>query len=329
MILKPEEAQLPNGKKVDIYWESVDIQEGKPIKASLAKELKLRDDKAMLNGEFIPFPDAFLFDPEWGMSQKMDGHRLIVQSLKYDRWQARDKSDIRTTTQISAYNRDGNYYTKDYFDLGHALKDISPNWILDGELVGGMYYLFDVLSSPQIPHKTLTQQPLTTRQTVAQRFVETLGSPVVKYVPLVTTGKLQVFEEMRAAGAEGVIFKKLDAPYQEGRNNNFIKCKFKHDVDCIVTDVGVDSKSNIELAFWDPQTQDLYPSRHYCSSLSGDGPIIRKGDIVKVNILYSTKDGKLAQPTFPLLRNDKKAEECTIDQLETTITTKDYFYDRY
>jgi len=118
--------------------------------------------------------------------------------------------------------------------------------------------------------------------------------------------------DMRRDNYEGLIFRQLDAPYREGRSKDLIKIKFRHTVDCVVTDLRRDKKANMALGLFD-DSQLVEVAE--CTALAGDKNRIRIGDVVEVTYLYASADNRLVQPTKPVIRTDKFARECTLDQL--------------
>lgn len=74
----------------------------------------------------------------------------------------------------------------------------------------------------------------------------------------------------------------------------------------------MDGKQNLRLAVYrDGKKVDVGD----CTARAGDGLAIKKGDVVEVRYLYVGANGRLYQPTFPKIRDDKAPHECTWDQL--------------
>lgn len=257
------------------------------IKAQLAKPVY--EVKALLDSD------------RWGMQQKLDGQRMI----------------IKCGGKVEAFNREGGP-KKCPNNISNFFSTLTSTWVFDGELVGSKYYIFDIL---EIPTGNIQNWTLKRRNDLLEKLSSKFVSPVY-VVPLILNKKEEALKKLKKNNAEGVIFKNLESPYLNRKTYNFLKYKFVNDVDCVVLDVGLDDKSNLSLGMWDG---NKYVEVGRVSSLTGDGPKIKKHDVVKVTILYSTKDNRLYQPVKPMLRDDKTARDCSISQLAETKTCKEVF----
>lgn len=234
-------------------------------------------------------------DDGWAMSEKLDGQRLIVRSLSH---------------AIVGYNRQG-LKTSIPSDIHEGFYDIPVGWTFDGELVNGTYHVFDIIEAKS---KSLLNVPFEKRYSLLVSVMDrkTYG---MKKVPHFSTesGKTGLFTRLLKNKAEGVVFKMLKAPYASGRTGNILKYKFVKDVDAVILEKGVDGKDAMRLGvFKDGDIFDIGK----CSTLTGDGPESKVGDVVSVQCLYATASGKLYQPVTPLIRTDKAPEECTYTQIE-------------
>lgn len=262
--------------------------------------------KPRLSG--VRFEDVrqLLSDDHWSLQQKFDGHRVIV--------------DLRLG---QVFNRQGLRYEHEDKVLSLDLPDLPI--IFDAEFMSqsGTLQVFDVLGLLETMD-TISTTPYQSRYEFLSKFFEKVGNSDAKLVPtfLTTEEKTDAFHAIRKAGGEGVVFRYIYANnYSYGVN--VVKHKFIKDVDCKVLATGLDGKSNLELGMYDG---NKYVSVGKCSALTGDGPRVKVGDVVTVQVLYSTKDGRLFHPTLPAIRTDKLPEECGTDQLEEVKTNKDYIY---
>ncbi len=215
------------------------------------------------------------------MQRKMDGVRAKIVSIDGEaKW----------------YDRNG-AITIPPKALAEAAKSLTSEvaLFLDGEIIGDIFYIFDVVVNGQRKPEFLDQFPPE-------------GNPLFKRVPKATASAHEFLKQMREANAEGVVFRE----YPSGKSHKF---KFVKQADCIVIDKNVDGKANLELAVWDDKQ---LVSVGMVSALTGDGPSATIGNVVTVNYLYSTNGNRLYQPTKPMVRTDKAPEQCTIDQLEAT-----------
>lgn len=244
--------------------------------------------------------DQLLVSDKWGMQQKLDGQRMIV----------------RCGSEVEAFNREGAPKNcpaniRKYFSSLHS-------WIFDGELIGDQYYVFDIL---EIPTGNIQNWTFQRRNELLQKLASKLQKPV-HVVPLFIDNKKEILESLMEKKSEGVIFKQLEAPYVGKKTYSFLKYKFVNDVDCVVLGRDLDDKQNLSLGMWDG---NKLTEVGRVSSLTGDGPRARVGDVVKVTILYSTKDNRLYQPVKPIIRTDKSPLQCTTSQLKETRTHKEVF----
>lgn len=243
----------------------------------------------------ITNPTKYLNDPNYLISQKIDGRRLVAG--------VRDRKPF-------AYNRSGDSLALPPH-LNETFKRRFPgSWLFDGELIDKDYYIFDVL---EFPGGRLTNNPYSERLQLIESILSEGQIPVLHYVPSYGLNKHQFFERCQRDNYEGVVFKRINAPYSPGRTKSQLKFKFTHTVDCVVLATRSDDKDNLTLGL-DDGTKMVEVGR--VSALTGDGGKVTIGDVVEVTCLYVTEDDKLYQPTKPKLRQDKYPDECDILQLE-------------
>ena len=246
-------------------------------------------------------PNIYLDSPEWGMSQKIDGQRMV---LSID------------SGKVIGYNRNG--VERDIpATISNYLKDMPVSFTLDGELLNDQYHMFDIVSAPS---GTICSWPLERRYQLVCDLAERMDSSIIRKVKIHTINKREIFDDLLYFKAEGVVFKKLSAPYKSGRNSNFIKYKFLNEVDCYVTEIGSESKANIVLSMWNGNE---FIEVGKCSALTADGPSVKVGDVVTVTCLYVTDSNRLYHTVMPRIRTDKEPQECLIDQLELCRTNKE------
>lgn len=243
-------------------------------------------------------PNIYLDSPEWGISQKIDGQRMI---LSID------------SGKVTGYNRNG--VQRDVpATISNYLKDMPVSFTLDGELLDDQYNMFDIISG------TICSWQLERRYQLVCDLAERMDSNIIRKVSIHTLNKREIFDDLLYSNAEGVVFKKLSAPYKSGRNSNFIKYKFLNEVDCYVTELGCESKSNIVLSMWNGNE---FIEVGKCSALTADGPSVKVGDVVTVTCLYATDSDRLYHTVMPRIRTDKLPQDCVIDQLELCRTNKE------
>lgn len=193
-------------------------------------------------------------------------------------------------------------------------------WVFDGEYLNGQYYLFDIVEgggfiTPATPYEE--------RRLFLGEFYGRWNPQHVHLIPVyrTTEGKARLVEQISSQGGEGVMFKVRTAPYRSGRTDSIVKAKFRNDVDCVVTRLGMDGKANMQLSLY---TDDgVLVEVGHCTALAGDGPRVKVGDVVTVIYQNASKGHRLIMPTKPKIRTDKTSVECTLDQL--VYTNKEVF----
>ncbi|WP_372922014.1 DNA ligase D [Roseovarius sp.] len=165
---------------------------------------------------------------EWHHEAKFDGYRCLA---------ALGRGGTRLLT------RNGHDWTERFGGLASALEVLPCEAaLLDGEVVAGQdggdfsalqvaikdggaltLHLFDLL---HLDGKDLTAKALTDRR----RALETLCTRLpprgaVRLSPVIEGDGDQVFAAICAAGGEGIISKRADAPYRKGRSKSWIKTK--------------------------------------------------------------------------------------------------------
>jgi ATP-dependent DNA ligase len=264
------------------------------VKAMLANSI---DPKRLLD---------FAADDKWWFQQKVDGVRTLIVC---------NDGDVRP------YNRNGALLTKEVpFPV---LKALSPfrgqNVVLDGELVEGVLWVFDL---PAFGTTVSLRSSYEDRLEALELIVPALNAPDIRLLSTARTfdEKLMLAKDVLAAGLEGIIVRDKTAPYVPGlRAPTILKAKFTKHVDAVVMAVNLDGKQNMRLGAYDSAGRLV--SIGECTGLSGDGPEICEkelvGAVVEVRYL-SVYHQRLYQPNMPRLRTDKAPEECTLDQLKTT-----------
>ena len=247
-------------------------------------------------------PYGFLQSDAWGMQRKIDGWRCLLQ----------------TGGPVTTLNRRGEpLQCPD--EITTFFTEFTQRWVFDGEILDGKYFIFDIL---EIPTGNITSWTLSRRYELLEMLSTKLSAPV-NFLPLYTSveSKTNAFHSIQSSKGEGVVFKLLEAPYVQRRTSTSLKYKFVKQVDCYVTALGVGGKANMVLSMYDGQT---FVEVGKCSALTADGPKVKVGDVVQVDILYTTEHGRLYQPVAPKLRGDKLPKECSYSQIAENQTLKQF-----
>jgi bifunctional non-homologous end joining protein LigD len=253
--------------------------------------------------------DHFLADDQMIAQQKLDGQRVL----------AHVGEDAVTVT-----NRDGQQTRVDLrvFD---GLAYLPHGTIVDGELMDDGYWLFDIL---QLGDEDVRARGYLARWELLDGELEPALTGDVRIVPIAAgkRAKQQLHDRLRAAGAEGLVFKHRDAPYTSGRPSSGgtqRKHKFIKSCDVLVIENAgnayrmavYDGKQLFEVGKVFAGTTNA--SRKALDALLGQGG----KPICEVRYLYATDDHQLYQPVFVRTRDDKPAKQCVRAQLLTTCRT--------
>lgn len=247
--------------------------------------------------------------PEWYLQQKLDGTRLLI---------ATDGAG-----EVSCFNRSG-LATFGPSDVEAAMAKVPFPMALDGEVVGGKLVVFD---APLIANAVTADMPLRDRLAALERIVPALALPLtVARTARDVLEKEAMLADVRDGDGEGWVAKRVLSTYVEGEpgraTRSWRKLKRYKDVDCIVEYLGspdTNDKQNLGLALYD---DGELVNVGECTRLAGTGWAAKPGSVVSVQILYATDDNRLYQPTRPRVRDDKRREDCTIDQLDYLRTNK-------
>ncbi len=234
--------------------------------------------------------DEYFDDPEFCMQEKKDGRRILLRS---------------TTEGLEAINRKGlRVGFPKIIETSLSSSLFSQDYILDGELIGEIFYAFDLLKWDGIDicnlgygdrYKMLLQKLVD---------IDTEGSPIQLVETVFTTSsKRAVFKNLKEKGAEGVVFKLLIAPYKAGRPNSGgdqLKFKFTNNCTCQVSAYDKKGKRSVYIQMLDGKK--LVDVGKVTILPNFEVPKI--GTLVEVKYLYRHVHGALYQPVYLEVRED-------------------------
>jgi bifunctional non-homologous end joining protein LigD len=233
--------------------------------------------------------DSLLADDSWCVQTKYDGKRLMI---------------VKTAEAVEGYNRKGLVVALPQ-ELVTAFDSVPDDTVLDGELVGTEFYVFDATRWSGLD---LADAAYAERLDTIAHLPS--GSNLVTVVETSRTlrEKTAHLDRVRAACGEGVVLKRLDAPYRAGRpasGGNQRKFKFTQSATCVVTSVSV-SKRSVQVSVTD---DDI------CRGVGGvtilpNFPMPPVGALVEVSYLYYFEGGSLYQPCYRGERDDKEVTDC-------------------
>lgn len=260
--------------------------------------------------------DDLIVNDLWVMEQKMDGTRGLAV-LTHEGPQMMSRSGPLKHTAATQW------LDPIWASLAHIGKQLTPGDMLvfDGEIMihDGRYLLFDV------PHFVIQgQRIIGPDDTFARRrqVLEKLGADVLGVKPTTVVVQAKTADEKRAMlqrcreqGVEGVMFKNTFGVYTPGqRSKDGLKVKFVKTADVIVTLVHRERNEagrevgSIQFGVLTSRGMQIIGR---CSVIGK--PHVEPGDVIEVAYLYWT-GSTTYQPRMVRVRDDKRAEECGIDQ---------------
>jgi len=241
--------------------------------------------------------ERLVADDAWAMQEKFDGRRMLVQ---------------KHGAAIHGINRKGLIVGLPS-PVAVAAHAIPGDFILDGEAVGEVLHGFDLLEI-----NGEDQRPLDYRQRLTA-LLNLLASAQQRNIRFVTTAfvtsqKASLLEHLRFQKREGVVFKRLDAPYTAGRPNGGgpqLKHKFYATLSAVVGRINAQRSVEVQLRDgkqWVAAGNVTIPTNHRVPCV---------GAVVEVRYLYAfPESGSLYQPTYLGPRSDVDRRECTAAQLK-------------
>jgi bifunctional non-homologous end joining protein LigD len=205
----------------------------KPTKAATLKRVKpvtVREIPKFIEPQLSKLVDRPPDQPGWAHEVKFDGYRAQLKVEK-------GRAVIRTRTGLDWTDR-FTAIAKDAADL--------PDSVIDGEIValdkhqlpnfGALqaalseektdelvFYVFDLLFHAKEDLRTL---PLSERKTRLEKLLSAHGaSGRIRYVAHLVSNAEAVLASACKIGLEGIISKKLSAPYYSGRTGSWVKSK--------------------------------------------------------------------------------------------------------
>ena len=238
-----------------------------------------------------------LNDPAYVLQPKYDGRRMLI-------WK---QDDV-----IHGINKKG-------LQTGlpdTVLRDVQAmpgNFILDGECIGDVFHTFDLLV---LNGEDLRSKDYRARLTALLDLYARSQHRFIKYATTAFSirEKTDLYQQLLREQQEGVVFKRLTAPYIPDRPSTGgpqLKYKFYATVSCVVSKIN--SQRSVEVRLlgkdgWVPCGNVTIPANH---------PIPAVLQVIEVRYLYAHRESHaLYQPTYLGLRSDVSPEECGLHQLK-------------
>lgn len=252
----------------------------------------------LLNPIDEPQLEGFMVNDDFAMQEKHDGVRLTL-------WK---KDGL-----VIGINKKG-LTTSVPKTIVQSMADVPDMTMIDGEAIGDHYYAFDLL---ELSGNNYRSDHFMQRHNQLARLGETgcgtFGPHIhISEVACQHKDKVIMFNGCRARNAEGVVFKKILAPYVPGRpasGGDQIKHKFYKTASVIVS--GHNDKRSVQMQLVDGKNNVDVGN----VTIPPSSVVPEIGAVIEVRYLYCFEGGSLYQPIFLVERNDVDFNECTVDQL--------------
>lgn len=221
--------------------------------------------------------EPYLKSSGWAAEEKLDGKRILIQVDK----------------EVVAINRSG-LTCGIPKNIADDVQSLNRSLVIDGELIGNVFHVFDLLELDGEDKKTLSY--LERKNLLNFVVVETEN--IKKVANAITEiGKRQAFASLSDGKKEGIVFKKINSPYQAGRFETQVKFKFQEEATLRVASV-----SQVKRSFAMATEDGAGVGK---CAIPANKPIPKVGDLVEVRYLYAYEKGALYQPFFKGIRDDK------------------------
>jgi len=260
--------------------------------------------------------DELIADDRFCAQEKWDGRRIAVgnkpEGLKIP------GLNLDKVSGLFVCNKKGQSkaYTDRLKKAAGAIK--AETFIIDGESIGDKVHAFDYLGA--------ATTGLAYKTTYYDRYMQLMGllgdskqtDIVLVYTAFSAQEKRDLYEKLKKEGREGIVFKRIDAPYTPGRPNkggDQFKFKFWSDISAVVEKVNA-GKRSVALYVFDKNRQVSIGN----VTIPPNKDIPAPGDVVDIKYLYAYPreggGGTLYQPIYRDKRDDVDAAECKVGRIK-------------
>lgn len=247
-------------------------------------------------------PQKYIDSDLWSMEQKFDGKRLRLTIMN---------------NEVHGWSRKGeSMHVPSAIVEECQAAPFTDAWMFDGELVGSRYVIFDLM---QVQGTMLSNTAEERRSFLDKLFAKWHTESITLARNASTTAEKQaMFDECKNNLVEGVMFRRKDGLYVfNKRSTRILKWKFKKTADVFVSELnrkGKDLAIGVSLYDDDGKPHEVGG----CKIKQWQVGKLQENDVIEIEYLYATNSNKVFQPVILGIRDDKDAEECTLDQLIKT-----------
>jgi bifunctional non-homologous end joining protein LigD len=298
------------------------------VPMSLQDAVKLFDsiykEKTSVKKGYTECPSGGTLTPS-AQSEKDSGIR--VQSLnaitesearnlcRNDAWVAQEKHDGERRPiavkagQVEGINRYGEY-TGLKSELAGGIS-AGVDCVIDGEDLGSTIAVFDLLEYNGVDYRNL---PFINRYQKLSSIVSQHPALRLSQLACTTSEKLALMDRIIKENREGVVFKRADSTYTEGKpasGGNQLKWKTYTEASVVVVKVNI--QRSVQIAVIDEEGAYISVG-NVTIPPSADVPSV--GAVLELRYLYAYPNGSLFQPVYGRPRPDLRTSDCKKSQLK-------------
>jgi bifunctional non-homologous end joining protein LigD len=241
--------------------------------------------------------ERLLRDDDYCAQEKFNGRHVLIR---------------RQESQIDGINKKGLPAGLPVSVL-EDIRNLPGAFILDGECIGDYYQAFDLLV---LNGEDLRPPPYRKRLASLMNLLASARHRFIKYTEtaLTTKQKIALLKRLKTENREGIVFKRLDAPYSPDRPNRGgpqLKHKFYATVSCVVAKLNAQRSVEVRLLDkdgWQHCGNVTIPANH---------PVPLIGHVIEVRYLYAHPESNaLYQPVYLGPRDDVDVSECVLRQVK-------------
>jgi bifunctional non-homologous end joining protein LigD len=238
---------------------------------------------------------SYIKNPAYGMQEKHNGKRRVI---------------IKEGNTVYCLNKEGVRRDVPLAIVAGIRKLPVQNLIIDTEMMDVYHVrISDIL---RIDELDLTFRPYSFRYSIIEQTFQNMAWGKPSPMAVTEDDKIWMAEHIVSTNAEGMVLRRLDAPYRQGEARQHYKVKLVKTLDAVVMGYNKEGKDSVELGLYDKNGI----LRRICgASLIGKGPRIVPGSVCEIFYLYGTRDLHVVQPRIVQVRDDKDPRACTLDQI--------------
>lgn len=250
--------------------------------------------------DFLKVCGHLLNDPRYCAEEKFDGDRVLLY--------------LDESANVTAYNR-----TEGVREISKAVINelrrfrLNAPLLLDGESIGDTFHIFDLLQIQGLDLRPLAFEERNAQLATLLNRAHNLSSLVRTKTFFSTEDKTALLIQLFNQQKEGIVFKKLSAPYGAERVTDQFKVKFVKEATFIVTELKPKGKNSVTIGLLNEHSQ-IVSAGHV--SIRPCIKTVKVGDLLDVRYLYARRlSGHIVQAVAQRIRTDLLREECTTSQL--------------